>query len=262
MLANILFNRSVVKDVKLLLTQIPKRKSEIIRQEDLTGLPSSVQKWLERSQVIGKERITSVRLRQKGWMRIKEDGPWMPVEAEQYFTVDEPAFVWKAKVKMAPLLYFSGKDRYYVGKGAMQIRILSLLPIVNAQGKEVDQGSMLRYLAEIQWFPTAALCNYIQWEEIDAYSARATMSYKGVTASGVFTFNEQGDLVEFVAKRYREVNGSYILQDWGGITKDYREFNGIRIPNKSEIIWKQDTGDFNWFKCEIADIEYNNLDIY
>jgi len=29
----------------------------------------------------------------------------MPAEAEQYFTIDDPGFVWKVRVKMAPFLY-------------------------------------------------------------------------------------------------------------------------------------------------------------
>ena len=195
-------------------------------------------------------------------MRTKPDGAWMPVEAEQYFTVDKPGFIWKAKVKMAPLVYLTGKDKYYEGKGKMQIKLLSLFPVVNAQGREIDQGTLVRYLGEIAWFPTAALSDYISWEEIDAHSARATMSYKGVTASAVFTFNEQGDLIDFTAKRYMETNGQYVLEDWSGQTKEYREFNGIRISSKTDVIWKLKSGDFNWYKCEITDIDYNKPVIY
>lgn len=256
-IANIRFNQNVNTEVRELFDSTATEKNEIIRKEDLAGLPDIVQKWLETSGVVGRERIRTVRLKQKGLMRTKPDGPWMAAEAEQYFTVDEPGFIWKAKVKMAPLLYLAGKDRYYEGRGIMNIKLLSLIPVVDSKGKEVDQGTMLRYLAELQWFPTAALSNYIKWEEIDAHSARATMSYKGVTASGVFTFNEQGELTDFLAKRYREVNGKYELTDWGGITKEYRDFNGIRIPNKGDVIWKLETGDFDWYRWEITEIEYN-----
>lgn len=261
-IAYIRFNQNVTKEVREFFNNTAADKNEIIRKEDLAGLPRSVQKWLEKSGVIGKERIRTVRLKQKGLMRTKEDGPWMSAEAEQYFTVDEPGFIWKAKVKMAPLLYFTGRDRYSEGKGTMNIKLLSLIPVVNSKGKEIDQGTLLRYLAEMQWFPTAALSNYIKWEEIDAHSARATMSYKGVTASGIFTFSEQGKLIKFVAKRYRETNGKYELTDWGGATKEYRDFDGIRIPNKGDVIWKLKTGDFDWYQWEITEVEYNKPIVY
>lgn len=261
-IANILFKHKVKKEVKKLFDCNPDNKKDVITKADIANLPACVQKWLERSDVIGKERIKTVRLKQKGFMRIKENGPWMQCNAEQYFTIDEPGFVWKAKVKMAPLLYFAGRDQYYEGKGHMLIKVLSLLPVVNSKGNEINQGTLLRYLAETQWFPTAALSNCIKWEEIDSHSARATMSYKGVTASGVFYFNDQRDPAKFVAKRYRELNGKYELTDWETLTKEYKEFNGIRIPLKTDVIWKLETGDFNWFKCEITEIEYNKPIIF
>ena len=133
---------------------------------------------------------------------------------------------------------------------------------MDARGKEIDQGTLLRYLAETMWFPTAALSDYIKWEEIDPTSARATMSYGGVTASGVFMFNGNGDPVNFIAKRYMEVNGQYILETWSIPLKEYSEFDGIRIPSKGEVVWKLKTGDFSWYRFEITEIEYNRPAVY
>ena len=61
---------------------------------------------------------------------------------------------------------------------------------------------MLRYLGEIVWVPSAALSDYITWEEMDSTTARATMSYEGITASGIFKFDENGAFVSFEAGRY------------------------------------------------------------
>ncbi|MBP7331443.1 MAG: hypothetical protein KBA08_03925 [Firmicutes bacterium] len=256
--ANSLFEKQVSKEVEKLFGSGQVDKKEIITEADLAGLPSCVQKWLAQSQVVGKEKISTVRLKQSGVMRLKEDQPWMPFEAEQYFNVDEPGFVWKAKVKMNPLLYFSGRDRYFQGRGEMDIKALSLLTVANAgASSEMDQSAMLRYLAEMIWFPTAALSNYIKWEEIDANSARATMNYRGMTGSGVYTFDDKGAAVSFFAKRYRETNGQFTLDPWGGVVKGYNEFNSVRIPARLDVIWQLETGDFNWFQCEITEIDYN-----
>jgi len=260
--ANMLFKRKVKNEVNQMFASNIKNEKEFIRKEDLQRLPLPVQKWLERSGIMGKEKITAVRLKQKGLMRIKEDGPWMPAEAEQYFAVDEPGFVWKARVKMLPFLYFTGMDRYRAGSGHMNIKILSLIPVVNAKGPEVDQGTLLRYLGEITWFPTAALSSYIRWEPLDSGSARAVMSYKGVTASAVFSFNDSGDLSRVTAKRYRETNGKYTLEDWEVVAKGYREYQGIRIPNQMDVTWKLRTGDFTWYRVEITEVEYNKPEVY
>ena len=256
-IANALLNQRITKEVEELFNNNGDHKKEIIDRADLAGLPACVQKWLENSQVIGKEKIRTVRLKQKGLMRLEKGSAWMPAEAEQYFTIDKPGFVWRAKIKMAPLVYFAGRDKYANGKGHMLIKALSLFPVADAAGKEMDQGTLLRYLAEMQWFPTAALNNYIKWEEIDANSAKATMSYGQVTASGIFRFNGQGELINFTAQRYRDVKGQYVLTNWGGVTKGYREFNGFRIANKGEVFWELETGVFDWYHWEITDIEYN-----
>ena len=89
-IANILFNQKVKREVKELFDNNPGNNIERISKADLQGLPICVQKWLENSQVIGKERIKTVRLKQKGLLRTKEGQPWMPAEAEQYFTIDKP----------------------------------------------------------------------------------------------------------------------------------------------------------------------------
>ncbi len=106
-------------------------------------------------------------------------------------------------------------------------------------------------------FPSAFLNDYIKWEAIDDNSAKATISYKGTTASAIFRFNQKGEIIRITAKRYREVNGKFVLEDWEGRILEYKMFNDIIIPNKVNIIWKLDTGDFCYDKVEIIDIEYN-----
>jgi hypothetical protein len=255
-LANLQFNKNVDKEVREFFSGV-ESKGNIIQRADLEGLPPVVQKWMEQSGVVGKERIVAVRLKQKASMRTKEEGPWMPADVQQYFRVDEPGFIWKVRVNTAPLLYFAGRDKYEDGRGHMLIKVLSLVKVADARGKEIDQGTMLRYLAETMCFPSAALSNYIKWEEVDANSARATMTYGGVTASGVFTFNQKGEVVNFVAQRYGDFNGQYLMKTWVINMREYKEFNGMRIPAAGEVIWKLETGDYKWYQFEIKDIEYN-----
>lgn len=260
--ARLRFNQNARMQAKQLLGAGPKPHTGIIRKEELDGLPLPVQRWLENARIIGTKKVTSVRLKQTGRMRTKEGGRWMPAEAVQYFRADEPGFVWQANVRMNPLLHLSGLDHYREGKGKMSIKLLSLFPVVDAQGPEMDASTLLRYLAEMPWFPAAALNSYIHWEPMDGNSARAIMTWKGVSASGVFTFNEQGDPTSFTAKRYKETNGHYQLCDWGGVNKEFKAFNGIRIPSRSDIVWKEKTGDFTWFQCEITEVEYNKPELF
>jgi hypothetical protein len=97
---------------------------------------------------------------------------------------------------------------------------------------------MLRYLAEIVWFPSAALSDFIIWEQIDSLKARATISNGGIKASGIFSFNQDGDIVSFEALRYYDRKEGATLEDWLILNdKDgYKEFEGIRVPAKPTVI--------------------------
>lgn len=262
-IANSIFNRQGNKDAQKVLSAAKLEPKNIIKESDLAGLPPCVQKWLKHSGVVGKEKIHTVRLTQTGRMRTEPGKPWMPMEAVQYINVDKPGFVWLAKVKAAPLITLAGRDEYYQGHGSMLIKLMALIPVVETRpGMEIDQGALVRFLAEMIWYPSAALNDYMEWENIDSHSARATMTWQSVKASMVFNFNDNGDIVNNVAPRYQEVNGKYVLHDWGGVAREYREFNGIRILNKSNVVWKYKTGDFNWLQIEVKDIEFNKAGLY
>lgn len=262
-IANVLFNRRADNEAREVLSSAELDQKDIIQQSALKGLPLCVQNWMQRSGVVGQEKIHTVRLIQKGRMRLKPDKAWMPIEAVQYINVDKPGFVWKARVKMAPLIYLQGKDRYFNGHGSMQIKLFSLLTVVNSQlSEEMDQSTLVRYLAEMMWYPSAALNKYINWEEVNANSARATMCWQGVKASMLFNFNEDGDVINSMASRYQEVKGKFILNDWGGVPREYRVFKGIRLANKSDVVWIYTNGDFNWLQIEVTDIDFNPVGLY
>ena len=228
-----------------------------VQLSDLEKIPPAVQKWLLHSQVVGKERVIAARTKQEISLRLKADQPWMKGEVEQYFRMAEPGFIWHADIQMAPLLHISGRDKYVDGHGKMLIKALSLVTVADGQGKEIDQGSLLRYLAEMMWFPAAALNNYIQWRELSDTSAEATMSYEGVTASGIFTFNEQGEALGFEAERYGEFDGEYRLETWACAIQEYQEFKGMMVPSQGDLIWKLDSGDFHWYHFKVKELEYN-----
>lgn len=231
----------------------------VVTESELSALPPIVATWLRQSQAVGKARIARVHLEQRGEMRTSPEGKWMPFTAEQWFATAEPAFLWWADVKAAPGFFFTGRDKYMNGQGHMLIKILSLFPVADATGSKIDQGTLLRYLAETCWFPSAASHETITWESLDSTSARATMTYRGVSASGTFSFTETGILTSFQAQRYYSDNGDGTLETWlveNDVTS-LQEFQGMRIPTQSTVTWKLDSGDYTWLRLKILNIQYN-----
>jgi hypothetical protein len=251
------FDTMVREETGDLFGTVVNSPGNLVTREMLNGLPPPVRRFLENSNVVGRPAVASVRLKQSGTMMTKQGGDWVPFEAEQYFTVDPPAFIWKARMQAAPLIDVAARDKYQNGRGNMLIKALSLIPIADSKGPEMDQGTLLRYLAEMTWFPSSLVSNYITWEPIDSVSARATMNYGGVSASGVFSFTERGDLIGFEAKRYGEFDGKYSLETWSIGVGGYRLFDGYRIPQASEVTWKLKSGNWTWLRLEITELEFN-----
>lgn len=262
-IGKITFKQQVNSEIAKMFANRQQTPSEIITEADLVHLPEPVQRYLRFAGVIGKEKVQTVRLKQKGFIRLAPDQPWRPIEAEEYYTVNPPAFVWYANMQLAPGITVDGRDMYRQGQGHMLMKPLSLFAVVDAQGEAMDQGALMRYFNEIMWFPTAYLSDSIEWESIDDRSARATMTADGQSVSAVFHFDEQDQLVDFVAERYRtQPDGTYQMETWSTPVYAYREFNEFRLPTEGSAIWKLDSGDFEYIRLELTEIEYNNPSIY
>ena len=224
----------------------------------MLDLPPIVQKWLTNSEIIGKKLISNVHLVQELQLKMKpEQTSWNIGTAEQYFTIEPPAFNWNINTEMNSILSVVGRDKFEDGKGEMTIKILSLIPVAYAKSEEkVNQATLQRYLAEIVWFPSASLSEHIKWETIDEYSARATMDYKGTNGSGVFHFDKNGYFEKFVAMRYQDSKDTEPTV-WTVTATKTEKRNGIKIPVECEASWELENGTWTWLKLKITDIQYN-----
>ena len=77
-----------------------------VTPEMLQQLPEPVQRYMNWTGVVGKPWTRTAYVRQSGRFRQGFDKPWMPMAAEQVFTVDPPGMVWQARFKMfGPVSY-------------------------------------------------------------------------------------------------------------------------------------------------------------
>jgi hypothetical protein len=259
--AHLRFVHRVEGEARELLT-VAHPQGKPVDRSDLEPLPAPVRRWLETSGVIGRPRATTVRLRQRGQLRIKEDGAWMPVRAEQYFSVEPPAFVWRVDATMMHVLPIAGRDKYVGGHGEMLIKPGSLVTVVDARDAKIDQGALLRYLGEIIWFPSAALATGIAWDAIDASHAKVTLRDGGMTVSAVFTFDERGRVVRFDATRYMGAGPDAELTPWFATISAWRTFEGVEVPTEGEVAWDLAAGPFTYFRWEIVDLQFDRKDLY
>lgn len=104
-----------------LLQQDEQVRPLLITEAHLLGLPELVQRYLRYAQVVGKESIRVIRLKQTGFMRLQPGQKWLPMVAEQYFTTNPPAYLWHSTIKPFPLLSMSGTDWFSGDHAVMAI---------------------------------------------------------------------------------------------------------------------------------------------
>ena len=235
------------KEVKKLFALSEDISNKIYSSEMIKDLPKPIQRYFKYSLQENQPYISSMRLKHSGTFKPKDK--WMPIKGTEYFSVQKPGFVWFGKV---PLV--SAMDKYYAGEGKLVIKLLSFIKIVEAKGKEADQGELLRWVGEAALFPTALLSSeQLKWEPENDDSAKVIFTDNDLTVEGVFYVNKVGQITSFKAKRYKDAT----LEDWTGHYKDYRTLNNMKIPFYMEVEWNLPTGDFSYAKFTIDEIEYN-----
>jgi hypothetical protein len=252
------FIKKVNAERKQMLTEMTASKGAIISEQMFDGLPAPVVSWLLASGISGKVPVQSISLEQSLEMLAKpEQKEWYKAHATQYFTIDPPAFNWTLQTKINPFMPMVGRDKFEHGKGEMEIKLLSFIPVAHVKNNsKTNEATLQRYLAELVWFPSAALNPYIRWEAIDDHSAKATMRIAGTEGSGVFYFDEKGFFQKFVALRYKESDKNAIRIPWTVTALKTEEKNGIFIPTELKVDWTIDHREWTWLKLKIEQIEY------
>lgn len=233
------------------------KKERVVTQAMLENLPEPVQRYMNFTDVLGKPWINNVVLRQSGKFRMGFERPWMPMRAVQRFVTDPPSFVWNARFRVGGIPLLRASDEYSRGHGQMMGKLAGLITLFDVRGDELDQGAMVRYLSEMIWFPIAYLGENISWERVDSDSADVSFSDAGRTVTGRMFFDHEGRPINFTAKRYREIDGDFTLDQWSTPITGYGVRAGLNIPILGRAEWNLSQGNLVYVDLAIEEIKYN-----
>ena len=259
-LSDMIFNQQIEKDIKTLFSTSKDVSTNTFSTEKIKDLPEPVQTYFAYSLKEDQPYISYVKLKHTGDFRQDENQKWMPIEGEEYFTTETPGFIWIGKISLLPLVWITGIDKYLEGKGAFQIKLLSIFTIADApRGKELDESELMRWLAEAPLFPTALLpSNYLHWKPVDSDSANAVIDYAGGKVEALFHFDKKGKIVQMTADRYRAVDNSFVKEKWHGLYSNYATTKNLTVPWDIEVSWNTEVGNFTYAKFKIKEIQYDN----
>ena len=176
------------------------------------------------------------------------DSP-IKIRYEQYNFVTRPdrhAFI-HAKMYGIPL---SGKDSVIDGEGSMTIKLAKHFTVGYTEGDEMSQAQLVTALADAILMPSLFLQDYVTWELIDKTHVKATLTWGGVSASGVYTLNEVGEIIRFdTDDRYYDTGSEMVPRTWTIEYNDYQEKDGFRRPSSVRVFWHMDDrSEYTYFE--------------
>ncbi len=232
----------------------------LVRPGDLAACPPPVRRYLRAVLREGQPHIERARMEQRGTFRGDPAAPWRPFTATQHVTVRPPGFVWDATIEMLPWIPVRVVDAYHDGRGMLWATLGGVLPVMEAApGAALDEGELLRYLAEAPLYPTALLpAAGVEWAPIDDASARATLVHGGTTAALAFHFNDRNEVTRVEGQRgFTHEDGTVERRPWVGYWRRYREQGGMRVPTEGEVAWKDpEKGEVRYWRGRIDRLTY------
>jgi hypothetical protein len=237
-------------------------KNETLTEKDIQHLPAIVQKYLHYTGSVGKEKVLNFRVEFKGGIRSASTEDYMPLKSVQYNFTDNPTriFYIVAKKKGIPV---KGIHLYRDQTAILLIKIFGLFTVVDAKGKEMNQGETVTVFNDMCFMaPSTLIDQNIEWEEIDPGTVVARFTNGNITVSAILYFNEEGELVNFLSNdRFETTDGkTYKNYPWLTPVTGYININRYRLPSGAKLIFKHPAEDFCYGEFNLVSIEYNCKD--
>ena len=245
---------------KMLSAQIQKesKSTDVFTLHDIEKLPKPVKKYFEYCKLTGKRKMTYSKIIFKNAAFLMSPGkPYTKIDFTECYFVREPVRIVFIDTKMFGIP-FQGIDSYINGKGGMKGVFAKAITLFNQTGPEMDIGCLVTVLSACLVSPNIALQDYIVWEEIDDRKAKATISYYGISASGIFNFAETGEMTSFTTNDRWEIepNGKKRQIPWSLKPCDYAEKDGIMQASRFRVMWHYGNEESVYFDGKNTIIEH------
>ena len=244
------FERRVGYEMDALLAVPPSG----VPRPGIADLPPPVERY--RQLAVGdRPPVRTLRMRHGGTFCTSPTAKPVPIRGTQLFTADPPGFYWLGHIRMAPGVWVDARDMSVAGEGSMRVLLDDTVTVADASGPAVDQGSALRLLAEMAWYPTSLFdARSVTWSPIDADHARATLRLGSRGVSGIFEFGPDGLPLRMTAERFTDKGE---LRPWGGVYRDWRNVSGMRVPFEAEVTWQLESGPYTYAHWRIDSMDYD-----
>ena len=240
----------------------PAGQNKLYDARELDGLPAPVQRYFRAVLKDRQPLIATATFELAGTINMSETGEnWKSFTSWQRAVIHRPGFLWNGWVAMFPGVAANVHDSYIAGVGTLHAAMLGLFTVAQVQGgHEAARGELMRYFAEMVWYPTALLPSQgVRWESVDDRSANATLVDGPVTLTLLFRFNEAGLITSVHADARGATqgkDGAMVMLPWECSLSGYQLREGMRVPTRGEVAWLRPEGRHSYFIGNLTSLAY------
>lgn len=234
----------------------PAGQNTLYDARELEGLPVPVQRYFRAVLKDGQPLIASATFELAGTINMSDAGDnWKPFTSWQRAIVHRPGFLWNGSVALFPGISAHVHDSYITGVGRLHAAMLGLFTVAEVQGKgEIARGELMRFFAEMAWYPTALLPSQgVHWEAVDDRSAHATLVDGPVSLTLLFGFDEAGPITTVHADaRGAGVGKDMVMLPCDCSLSNYELRHGMLVPTRGEVA----KGGKSYFVGDLTSLVY------
>ena len=199
----------------------------------LSRLPAAVQRYLNHAMAGGGRLPSAIRLRMHGEIKLRD---WCRFEADQVIRSDR-GMIWRATVRWHRLP-IRGFDRVVDGVGAMQWKLLGVIPVVTASGPDVTRSATDRLHAESIWLPSLLCDDDVAWDASHDELIHARLTAWGRAGELWLTISDNGGLKTVrLAEWGNPDGGPFRAVDFGAVVEEEATFGRYTIPTRLRVGW-------------------------
>lgn len=235
----------------------------VLSDADLVDLPAPLAAYIRHSGAVGQPRVVSFHADFHGRIRSGPDAAWMPFTGEQLNTYGprlQRIFFMDATRSGLPVVIL---HEYVDATATMRVKLLSLVPVTNASGPEMDRGETVTVFNDlVVMAPGAIVDARARWTAMDPFHVRGEFTDGSQTISAVLAFDADHDLVDFVSEdrtRASTDGKTFTRERWSTPVAGHRDSGGHRVLTSGEGVWpdRQSEGSFTYLEFELDAIRYN-----
>ncbi len=238
---------------------LPSVETTVVEERELAKLPPPVARYLRAAGVVGQPRPVSFAVSLEGRIRGEADDPWMAFEGTQVNVLEPPTrlfFIRARKMGLPAHVLHTFAD----GEAEMEVRLLAAFTLVRQAGADATRAETVTLLNDMCLFaPGALLSERITWQAIDDRSAEARFRVGSNTVSAVLSFDERGQLANFVSSDRMKLDGEgvFVPRGWSTPLGSYRRFGPYRLTAGGEGRWHDGAASYPYIELRVRDVVVN-----